>query len=133
MGKLSFLFLALSIFGSDQSRAETRRLYDPVAFKVDASSTNIPTSYGSGSGSKVTCGLSFASHIQIFNETSGRLALNLKTANGASAPTSANSIYVLPGTTSTVTVDDAKINNCIYMKSDTGSPISSGTVEFNVW
>lgn len=98
---------------------------------VDASSNNVPTSFDATAGSAaLTCGASYT--VEIHNETTTALAIAFQQAN-KSAP-STDYAYVLAGAGAgaVFTKPDGSFqignNTKVYLRSVSGSAITSGTV-----
>lgn len=102
----------------------------PLSAKIDSSSNNIPTSFGTGAGSLILSGLANAcyTHIVICNETATRIKVATATATPAS---STSAMFYVPAN-SNVVLDDFSVSDNVYLESD-ASAISSGTVEATVW
>lgn len=107
------------------------------SFYVNAATTNIPTSYGSGSDSKILTALGELgfNHIKIVNETASRIAICLTNTDAAvpSSSNSANTSQNYTSSTSTEFLDDLHIYDVIYLRSDSGAAITSGIVAIEVW
>lgn len=104
--------------------------------KITCSSTNIPTGFShANSASLVLTGIAYAVHLAVINETTSRIAINYTHGDSASSPTVVDA-YVPAGGTgsfSAIALDELKLSSVVFIKSDTGSAISSGTVEIFVW
>jgi hypothetical protein len=112
----------------------SKRIYSKY---IDSASTNIPTTFGSGSTSKVITGIGGQgyTHLKVFNDTGSRIALCITDADAA-VPSSSNSTntsqdYI--ASTSTEFKDDIAVYDTIYIRSDSGSSITSGIVVIEVW
>jgi len=110
---------------------------------IDASGTNIPTSYGSGSDSKIMTGMANTGyrHLRVLNKTAGRVALCFVADKNASVPSSSNSAntaqHYVPepssGNTTVDFVDEICVFDSLYIRSDSGSAITSGVVVVELW
>jgi hypothetical protein len=108
-------------------------LRTPLSVKLDTSSTNIPTSYGSGAGSRVLTGISNCQHLMITSTCETRIAVVAR-AKSSTTP-SATQLYIPAAPTDgevAFLFDDIEVGESIYIKSD-GSAISSGIVTVSVW
>lgn len=106
----------------------------PKSVKIDSSSTNIPSGFSTAAGSLVLTGIARADVLTIINETQSRIAVNYTTASTSSAPTLVDA-YVPAAAASSfagLALDSCQIASNIYIKSDTGSAISSGVVTVSV-
>lgn len=100
--------------------------------KVDASVNNIPTSFGTGAGSLVLTDIKNVKHMRVSNSTTGRLAIHYR---GKTTPSSAL-LYVSAAPASGEVIeffDDIEIGPSVYIRSDTGAAITTGTVTVSVW
>ena len=104
---------------------------------LNTSSTNIPTTYGTGAGSLVLTGVGGEgySHMKIVNETSSRIAIALAAKDDAvpDSSTSTNTNQDIVSATSTEFKDDIHIYDKVYLRSDSGSAITSGIVAVVLW
>jgi hypothetical protein len=94
-----------------------------ASFKVDAATNNIPTSFSTAAGSQVLTGLTFPTELCIVNETAGRIGINNQTSSG-SAPTGTS--HYLPA--NSFACFDKRFARRVFVRSDTGSAISSGVI-----
>ena len=115
-----------------------RTAYNRVkSVRIDTSSSNVPTTYGSGSTSLKITGVSGQgySHLRIGNETTARIAITT-THSDAGVPSSdpvANSEQMYCCSTSTEFRDDLSLFDYVYIRSDSGSAISTGIITIEVW
>lgn len=116
-------------------QAESNNLV--VSYRIDSSVNNIPTTYASTSDSLITSELGARGfyHIKILNETTSRIAIcNIDSGLGvpSSDPvTNRNQMYVSDEMAEWR--DSQHIYSSIYIRSDTGSAITSGIVVIEVW
>lgn len=104
---------------------------------INAASTNIPTTFGTGASSLILTdvgGQGFG-HMKIVNETSSRIALCLtdKDSGTPSSSTSTNPSQDIVSATSTEFKDDIHIYDRVFLRSDSGSAITSGIVAVVLW
>lgn len=110
-----------------------------LSFRVNSASDTIPTSFSTAAGSLVLSGIALARGLIIVNETNSRIAINYKTGSTTGAPSSGQSNVdaycpaAPSGTFSSVSIDNVDVSSTIYIKSDTGSTITSGLVYGWVW
>lgn len=116
-----------------QAEAKNRRM----SFRVDASSTNIPTSYSAASGSLLTSSLGALgfTHLKVLNETTSRIAVcNTDVDSGVPGSNPVTNPYQMYVSDEFVEFNDGQhVYACIYLRSDTGSAITSGVVVVEVW
>lgn len=105
---------------------------------VDAASVNIPTSYGTGANSKIMTGMAAKgySKFKVINNTDSRIALCFVADKNASAPSSSNSTntsqdYIIEQTAEVK--DFFAVFDALYLRSDTGSIITTGLVIVEFW
>lgn len=102
------------------------------AFKIVSSTNNVPTSYSTGAGSLALSGISGPQQtLTLVSEIAGRIAVCVSQNTGATAPTTQVDLYIPPAPTggfSSVTIDLPNVSAAIYLKSDTGSALTSGSV-----
>lgn len=106
------------------------------AVKIDSSSVNIPTGFDyTNASSLVMTGISYAQHLIIVNLTSSRIAYNFSSGVSTANPTTIDGYVPGKGASDFVGIakDDVQDSSCIFIKSDTGSAISSGLVQIEVW
>jgi hypothetical protein len=105
--------------------------------RIDTSSTNIPTAFSSASTSKVITGLGSLGfeHFKILNDTSSRLAITLTDVDSGvpDSSTTVNTSQDFIASTSTEFKDDIWVYDTVYIRSDTGSAITSGIVVLEFW
>lgn len=104
------------------------------AVKIDASSNNIPTGFSTAAGSLVMTGVARATRLCVQNYQADRLAINYTAGDASNAPTVVQE-YVPPGTSSipgVIVLDNCQVSSTVYIKSDSGSVISSGVVTVSV-
>ena len=126
--KTVFFFAIFCLVAS----AEIPALQSPKAVKVTASGGSpIPTAFSSGSSqSRIIQNLSGYSHAVVVNSTSSDVAVNF--GNDASAPgDDTGNVYIPPG--AGVVLDNVRISGSVYLKSDSVSTITSGTVKVSLW
>lgn len=112
----------------------------PKSFKIVCASNNIPTTPDATAGSLCFSGLMSNpankaipySHIEIINETAGRIKVFFVDQNGA-VPSLSNTQSIFVPATSIVFLDGVSILDSVYVASDTGSAIALATVELNIW
>lgn len=100
--------------------------------KIDASVNNIPTSFGSGAGSLILQNISNAKHIRVSNRTQGQIAIHYRGKTTPSSPL----IYIAAAPASGEVIefyDDIEVGPNVYIRSDTGSAITTGVVTVSVW
>jgi hypothetical protein len=113
------------------------------AAKIVASTNNIPTTYDATAGSLVMTAPS-AGHLEVINTTTAVLAITIQSKNSPAAipasslATNPQQAYVpaAPSGSAAGWVKDGVIiqqGDKIYLRSDSGSSVSSGTVYFNVY
>ncbi len=107
------------------------------SFRIDASTSNIPTTYSSASTSLITSALGAIgyTHIKVSNETSGRIAI-CNTDADSGVPDSdpvTNPFQMYTPDNIIEWKDSLHIYSNIYIRSDTGSAITSGIVIIEVW
>lgn len=104
--------------------------------KIVASSNNIPTTFGTGAGSLILTAPS-AGNVEIINRTLSVLAVAITGDHNVPASTPyVNYIPPAPEGGSAGWVHDrfkVKIGDRIFIRSDTGSTVTSGTVYCNLW
>lgn len=104
--------------------------------KVVCASTNIPTGFShSSAASLVLTGIAYAVHLAVINETTSRIAINYTHGDATSSPTTVEAYVPAGGASSfsAIALDELKLSSTVFIKSDSGSAISSGTVELFVW
>lgn len=116
--------LALFVYASYISEAGVL-----TSFNVDTSTSNLATTYGTGATSLVASGVHYAQTICMINSTSSTVALNVDTLSTSSAPTADRAdIYLPAGVGRCIPVDPRNSTN-VYLRSASGSTISSGKVQ----
>lgn len=104
---------------------------------INAASTNIPTTYGTGASSLILTDVGDKGyrHIKIVNETSSRIALCLtdKDSGTPDSSTSTNDSQDIVSATSTEFKDDIHLYDRVFLRSDSGSAITSGIVAVVLW
>lgn len=111
----------------------------PKRFKIDSSVNNIPTAPSASAGCRAFTGLLGNqpipySHIQVNNESAGRLLILILPANQpvpSGDLSEVNGFYVVGETIQNL--DGFNPLDTVYVISDTGSAISSGIVTLAVW
>lgn len=106
------------------------------SFKVTASSTNIPASFDfANAASLVLTGVAYAVHLTVVNETTTRIKVNHIHGDATSSPTQIT--FYVPAASSGSFVaavnDGIQVSSTVFIASDSGSAISSGTVYGWVW
>lgn len=114
-----FLITAVVVLFSMQ-RAEAA----VFSVRVDASSAAIPQAFSTSSASKVISGVPNVRTIIVDNRTEGEVAINC--GSGANTAPTSNTANIYVGGNSQVAIDNAYLNTTCYVKSMTGSNISSG-------
>lgn len=110
----------------------------PITVKVAAGSTNIPSSFdNTNTASMCLTGIVAASHIEVWNNTPSTVAINYTSgvasgSPGGQAPTGVD-FYAPPCSGEPVRVYDTSISRSVFIRSDSGAVISTGTVYINVW
>lgn len=94
--------------------------------RVNAASTNIPTAFSTSSASRVLTGVRNLRAILIDNRTSSEIAINCQ-ATSAAAPSDTAFTNMYVAGTSQIAIDDAFLNDTCYIRSMTGSAITTGT------
>ena len=98
--------------------------------QVDASADNIPVAFDdTDAGSKMQ-GCSPGKQLIIHNETASRVAFGIGLT--ATEPTSDHG-FVVANTTTAKDAVTLSNGSFIYIRSDSGSPISAGTVSAECW
>lgn len=107
-----------------------------VSNKIVCASTNVPTAFDFANPASLALqGIAYARGIAIVNETTSRIAFNYTHGSTTSSPTAVQA-YVPAGGSgsfSATVLDEIKVSSTIYIKSDTGSPISSGNILLWIW
>jgi hypothetical protein len=107
------------------------------SFRIDASSSNIPTTYSSASTSLITTALGAIghTHIKISNETDSRIAIcNTDSDSGVPSSDPVTNPYQMYTPDNIIEWKDSlHIYSNIYIRSDTGSAITSGILVIEVW
>lgn len=105
----------------------------PKTFYIDTSVNNVPTTYNSTANSKVVTGLGGLGfrHMRVLNETLSRIAIVL-TDSASAVPSNKNGSEFVFSAATTDWKDDLHIYDTCYLRSDSGSAITSGiiTLEF---
>ena len=105
--------------------------------RIDTSGVNIPTSFSSGTDSMVITGLGGKGyeHFKILNDTSSRLAITLTDVDSGvpNSDPAVNTAQDFIASTSTEFKDDIWVYDSVYIRSDTGSAITSGIVVLEFW
>lgn len=103
-----------------------------TSFKIDSSVNNIPTSFSTAAGSLALPAISGRQQtLVLINESSSRIAVNVSQNSATTAPTSVVDAYIPAAPAngfSSVTLDLPVLSGTVYLKSDTGSAITSGLV-----
>ena len=120
MAFAKYLLCALFIFSKLSYGAIT-------LVRVDASTSNIPTSFSSGATSQVITGVLRVRSVLIDNRSSSEIAINCSTGATVVPADTANTNMYVAGT-SQIAIDDALTGGTCYIRSMTGSPISTGTL-----
>lgn len=102
------------------------------AGKVVSGTNNIPTGFSTAAGSLILTGVVFAEGIYIDNRTAGAIAVNYSSFSASAAP-SASDVDLYVNANTVVNLGPTSIGSVVYIQSDTGSAISSGTVTVSVY
>ena len=97
---------------------------------IVSGTNNIPTAFSTAAASLALQGISFAENLLVVNGAASALVLNIDAGSPTSAPTTDN--LRVPAS-ATVQFNNVKLSSTVYVRSDTGSAISSGTVAFSCW
>lgn len=113
------------------------------ASKIVASDNNIPTTYGTGAGSLLVSSLPSSRQIEIINTCESVLVVSVGPPSDDQVPnsvitTNRKQLYIpaAPTGSSAGWVKDffsIRLGDRIYVRSDTGSAVTSGTVYINLW
>jgi hypothetical protein len=104
----------------------------PRSIKITASGGSpIPTTYTTNSQSRVFIDIAYADRLMVINETGGRVAVNVS-ANSTTPPSTGDG-ELFCFANGITTYDELAVSQTIYLRSDSGSTITSGTVEIMVW
>lgn len=98
-----------------------------TSVRIISSATNIPTSFGTGSDSLVLSAVRNAKTILIDNRGTGEIAVNCH-AQSSSAPSNSSAQNIYVAGSSAVSIDNAFPNGACFIRSMTGSAITTGTV-----
>lgn len=103
------------------------------SFKIDSSTNNVPTAYSTAAGSLALTGITGLNQqtLTFVSEIAGRIAVCVSQNSSTTAPTSQVDLYIPPapsGGFSAVTIDLPNVASAVYLKSDTGSALTSGVV-----
>lgn len=109
-----------------------------LAFYLDASVHNIPISFDhTNPGSLWVTGISYAEHLQVTNFSTQRIVLNYTSGDPNNNPSDNNIQMFSFGKGSAdfvgITRDDLQIAQCVYIRSHTGTPVTSGLIFIEVW
>lgn len=102
--------------------------------KITASGGSpIPATYSTGSQSLVLTELSGSvRHIAVYNDTSSAVAFTVAHPSAAFAPTNDEKDFYVPAGVG-LTLDDIGTTAQLFLRSDSGSTITSGTVYVQAW
>lgn len=94
--------------------------------RIDSSSTNIPSSFGTGSDSLVLQGIRSQTGMLVDNRSSSAVVVNCSFGpTAAPADNSNHNIYV--NAESTIAIDSANLSGTCYVRGETGT-VSTGVV-----
>lgn len=109
----------------------------PISAKIVSSTNNIPTAFSTAAGSLALSGLStYATNyknLMVLNETAGRLLVSTTNSVSDAVPSSSSTQTVYVPASGTYTFSNVLILDKVYIQSDTGSAISTGNVQIQVW
>lgn len=129
---MKFLLFALLVSTAAYAEQYLFSLQPRTSKTTASGGSPIPTSFGTGSQSRVMTGLSKYGHIAIFNGCEDEaVAVNF---SFGSTPTDGNSANVyIPGGIGLV-LDNVPVGANVYLRSDTGAPITTAcSVFITVW
>jgi len=101
------------------------------AFRLDASSSNIPTSFTTGAGSLVMTGGANKGFFAIINYCTANLAVNYTWNDTATSPTLVDAYVpaaVSGGGPGVLCLDNSLVSNTVFIASDSGATLASGIV-----
>lgn len=115
----------------DQTSKRLKLIY------IDCSSSNPPTSFSSAATSLKATGLAGLGykHMKVVNETGSRIAITLTDADAAtpSSSTTTNDSQDIISATTTEFKDFIHVYDKLYIRSDSGSAITSGIIAIEFW
>lgn len=117
---MKYLFLVLTLLAFQRIAVA-----DVYTVRINSATTNIPTAFGQGSNSLVLQNIRNMRGVYIENRTAGEIAVNCSTSSGKT-PSSQQDIYV--NAASAWSIGDAGLGNACYIRSNTGSAITSAVV-----
>lgn len=128
--RVHLLAFILSIVGGQSFGIDNA----PFSRQINAATNTIPTSYSTAAGSLVFVVPPSSKHIKLINETTCSLAVNAFYQNSVPSNTDSHNMYsgsttVMKGFIS----DDIYVGGTMYLRSNCGSPITTGTVTIEVW
>lgn len=124
--KLFQLALALLLLLAVAPPSAHAQIY---SVQVNAATTNIPTSFGSGSDSRVIRNISNVRGIVVNSEIGTRIVVNCGSDSVTPSDTSSANIYV-PGN-GAIAIDNSYLGNTCYIRSD-GSALVTGVVQIHL-
>jgi hypothetical protein len=130
---MGFVLIALSV-GAWSVRPAFNRITSKYV-TAGSGSSNIPTAYSTSlANSLVMTGLSGNgySHIMVLNNTTAMISL-LSTESSSSAPSSSTNQKMYVSASGTGAWDDVSVFDAVYLQSESGSSLTSGTVQIMVW
>ena len=106
----------------------------PVSANINAATNNIPTAFSTAAGSNIMNGLSGAnsySHCMALNQTSGMISICFSPIGVTPSSSSTARLYLEPN--QGAAWDDLPIFDGCYIQSESGSTLSTGSVQVMVW
>jgi len=104
---------------------------------INAATNNIPTTYGTGAGSLILNGSPAAGQLTVINTTGSDISFSVTSLPGAtpvdSTTTNTNQYIVVGGSTSSHDKFKIATGDRVFIKSLSGSVITSGKVHVIVW
>lgn len=104
---------------------------------IDASSSNVPTTFGSGATSLKATGLGGLGYraYKVLNNTTARIALCLTDADAATpdSSTSTNDSQDIVAASTVEMKDFFHVYDKLYIRSDSGSAITTGVIAIEFW
>ena len=105
---------------------------NPRSVKIDTSSSTLPTSYTIAATSLKLSDVAYADHLMVINETGSRIAINAFTSDASNAPSNGDGEVYCFGNGITA-FDEIAVAQSLYVRSDSGSPITSGIITIMLW
>lgn len=100
---------------------------DVFSAKVNAASANIPTSYSTGAASLILTGIRSFRTLIVDNRTTHAVTLNCS-VGVATAPSDDSNKNIYVNGSSMIAIDAGNFGNGCFIRSDTGSAITTGVV-----